>query len=270
MRSMHSSQNRSRKAAREKKRTTVVTMFITGLNTNTETIMEKNQDVITKLAQLKLKLIGQKITPGFAKFPMSTDEAVLGIETAFKMEVEKRGNTFVDNEELQSHIRQIAELFTKPTCKFGIMLCGGVGNGKSTMMYALQNLIRALEIPNNGNTTFSTYGMRVESAKFIYNQVRVDSQEYRQIQNANMLGIDDLGEEETILLDYGNRIAPVIDILSYRYNRMLFTMVTTNLTPPQIRTVYGVRIADRFNEMMLVLHYRTPSFRTPQPNASLP
>ena len=114
----------------------------------------------------------------------------------------------------------------------------------------------------------TTYGMRVESAKFIYNQVRVDSQEYRQIQNANMLGIDDLGEEETILLDYGNRIAPVIDILSYRYNRMLFTMVTTNLTPPQIRTVYGVRIADRFNEMMLVLHYKSPSFRTPQPNAA--
>ena len=83
-----------------------------------------------------------------------------------------------------------------------------------------------------------------------------------------MLGIDDLGEEETILLDYGNRIAPVIDILSYRYNRMLFTMVTTNLTPPQIRTVYGVRIADRFNEMMLVLHYKSPSFRTPQPNAA--
>ena len=58
------------------------------------------------------------------------------------------------------------------------------------------------------------------------------------------------------------------DILSYRYNRMLFTMITTNLTPPQIRTVYGVRIADRFNEMMLVLPYKNPSFRTPQPNAA--
>ena len=230
--------------------------------------MEKNQSVMDKLALLKSQLTGRKTTMGFVKFPMSTEEAALYIEAALQVEVEKRGRTFGDSDELQSHIRQMAELFTKPTYKFGIMLCGGVGNGKSTMMYALQNLIRALEIPKNGNTTFSTYGMRVESAKFIYNQVKVDSQEYRQIQNANMLGIDDLGEEEPTLLDYGNRIAPVIDLLSYRYNRMLFTMVTTNLTPSQIRTVYGVRIADRFNEMMLVLHYKSPSFRTPQLNTA--
>ena len=83
-----------------------------------------------------------------------------------------------------------------------------------------------------------------------------------------MLGIDDLGEEEPTLINYGNRVTPVIDLISYRYNRMLFTMVTTNLTPPQIRTVYGVRIADRFNEMMLVLHYKSPSFRTPQLNTA--
>ena len=160
-------------------------------------------------------------------------------------------------------------MFTEPITKFGILLCGGVGNGKSSMMYALQNLIKSLEIPNNGNTTFDTWGMRIESAKFIYNQVKVDSQEYRQIQNANMLGIDDLGEEETTLMNYGNRVTPVIDLISYRYNRMLFTMITTNLTPAQIRATYGDRIADRFNEMMLILPYKNPSFRTPQPNASL-
>ena len=216
-----------------------------------------------------MKLIGQKITPGFAKFPMSTDEAALYIEAALRVEVEKRGNTFSDNDELQGHIVQIARMFTEPTTKYGILLCGGVGNGKSSMMYALQNLIRSLEIPLIGNTTVGTWGMRVESAKFIYNQVKVDSQKYRQIQNANMLGIDDLGEEEPTLINYGNRVTPVIDLISYRYNRMLFTMVTTNLTPAQIRATYGDRIADRFNEMMLILPYKNPSFRTPQPNASL-
>ncbi|MCR5849357.1 MAG: hypothetical protein K6G92_01425 [Bacteroidaceae bacterium] len=79
-----------------------------------------------------------------------------------------------------------------------------------------------------------------------------------------MLGIDDLGEEEASVMDYGNRVTPVIDLLSYRYDRMLFTMVTTNLTPSQIRTIYGDRIADRFNEMMLIIPYQEPSFRTPQ------
>ena len=200
---------------------------------------------------------------------MSIEEAALYIKAAYQIEVEKRGNTFADSNELQNQILQIARLFTEPTTKFGLLLCGGVGNGKSTMMYALQNLIRSLEIPFNGNTTIGTYGMRIESAKFIYNQVKVDSQEYRLIQNANMLGIDDLGEEETTLMNYGNRVTPVIDLISYRYCRMLFTMVTTNLTPAQIRATYGDRIADRFNEMMLILPYKNPSFRTPQPNGSL-
>ena len=232
-------------------------------------IMEKNQSVMEKLALLKFQLTGRKTTMGFVKFPMSTEEAALYIEAALQVEVEKRGRTFGDSDELQGHIVQIARMFTEPTTKFGILLCGGVGNGKSSMMYALQNLIKSLKIPLNGNTTFDTWGMRVESAKFIYNQVKVDSQEYRQIQNANMLGIDDLGEEETTLMNYGNRVTPVIDLISYRYNRMLFTMVTTNLTPAQIRATYGDRIADRFNEMMLILPYKNPSFRTPQPNASL-
>ena len=231
--------------------------------------MEKTQSVMEKLDQLKSQLTGRKTTTGFVKFQMPVDDATLYIEAALRVEVEKRGNTFGDSDELQSHIVQIARMFTEPTTKYGILLCGGVGNGKSSMMYALQNLIKSLEIPNNGNTTFDTWGMRVESAKFIYNQVKVDSQMYRQIQNANMLGIDDLGEEETTLMNYGNRVTPVIDLISYRYNRMLFTMVTTNLTPAQIRATYGDRIADRFNEMMLILPYKNPSFRTPQPNASL-
>ena len=231
--------------------------------------MEKTQSVMEKLDQLKSQLTGRKTTTGFVKFQMSIDDAALYIEAALRVEVEKRGNTFIDSDELQGHIVQIAKMFTEPTAKYGILLCGGVGNGKSSMMYALQNLIKSLKIPNNGNTTFDTWGMRVESAKFIYNQVKVDSQKYRQIQNANMLGIDDLGEEETTLMNYGNRVTPVIDLISYRYNRMLFTMVTTNLTPAQIRATYGDRIADRFNEMMLILPYKNPSFRTPQPNASL-
>ena len=200
---------------------------------------------------------------GFAKFPMSVDEAALYIQAALQVEVEKRGNTFENSDELQEHIIKIARLFTEPTNKFGILLCGGVGNGKSSMMYALQNVIRHLEIPLIGNTTINTWGMRVESAKFIYNLVKVDSKQFEHIQKTPMLGIDDLGEEEPTLMNYGNRFTPVIDLISVRYFRMLFTMVTTNLTPAQIRTVYGDRIADRLNEMMLILPYRHPSFRTP-------
>ena len=230
--------------------------------------MEKNQSVMEKLARLRSQLTVQKTTTWFAKFPMSTEEAAAFIDTALRLEVAGRGKMFIDSSELQGYILRIAERFTKPTAKFGILLCGGVGNGKSSMMMALQRLLLHLEIPLKDNKSCNCYTLTVESAKFIYNQVTVDPKGYAELQETNMLGIDDLGEEETALMNYGNRITPVIDLLSYRYCRMLFTMVTTNLTPAQIRATYGDRIADRFNEMMLILPYRSPSFRTPQMNGA--
>ena len=195
---------------------------------------------------------------------MSTEEAATYIEAAVQAEIELRRNTYQDVPELHGHIREIAELFTSPTTKFGIMLCGGVGNGKSTMMKALQRLLNYLQIEIHHNTSFETLGMKIISAKELCRLIRVDSKNSLHFRELNMLGIDDLGEEEAEMMDYGNRVTPVIDILSYRYDQMLFTMVTTNLTPKQIRSTYGDRIADRFNEMMLIIPYESPSFRTPQ------
>jgi DNA replication protein DnaC len=76
-----------------------------------------------------------------------------------------------------------------------------------------------------------------------------------------VLCIDDVGLEPTEVLDYGNAINPVIEILEQRYQRQLFTFITTNLTPKQIREKYGDRIADRFNEMMKCIVYKNPTFR---------
>ena len=191
---------------------------------------------------------------------MSTNEAIEWIEAAVQAEIELRRRTYEDVPELHEHIKKIAELFTSPTYKFGIMLCGGVGNGKST----LQTLLIHLDIRIMHNTSFETLGMKIIGAKELGRLIRVDPNKFLQYQDVNMLGIDDLGEEETTMMDYGNRVTPVIDLLSHRYDRMLFTMVTTNLTPKQIRSTYGDRIADRFNEMMLIIPYETPSFRTPK------
>jgi predicted ATPase len=160
---------------------------------------------------------------------MSTEEAATYIEAAVQAEIELRRNTYQDVPELHGHIREIAELFTSPTTKFGIMLCGGVGNGKSTMMKALQRLLNYLQIEIHHNTSFETLGMKIISAKELCRLIRVDSKNSLHFRELNMLGIDDLGEEEAEMMDY---------------DQMLFTMVTTNLTPKQIRSTYGDRIAD--------------------------
>lgn len=216
-----------------------------------------------KLDELRSRLIAQKTIPVLVKFPMTTDMAALYLETAVQAEVMARGNVFINSPEQKGHVSQIASLLTSNTAKFGILLCGGVGNGKTTMMRAFQNLLNYLRIPIAG--TSETYGMQIETAKYLCNQVKIDSREFLHIQQMNMLGIDDLGEEEPEMVSYGNRVTPVIDLLSHRYDERLFTMVTTNLTPAQIRKTYGDRIADRFNEMMLIIPFKESSFRTHQP-----
>ena len=76
-----------------------------------------------------------------------------------------------------------------------------------------------------------------------------------------VLCIDDVGLEPTEVLDYGNALNPVIEIMEQRYRQQLFTFITTNLTPAQIREKYGDRIADRFNETMKCIVYKNPTFR---------
>lgn len=53
----------------------------------------------------------------------------------------------------------------------------------------------------------------------------------------------------------------MVELLMRRYDRQLFTMVTTNLTPQEIRAKYGDRIADRLNEMMVKIVFPNPTYR---------
>ena len=77
-----------------------------------------------------------------------------------------------------------------------------------------------------------------------------------------MLGIDDLGKEPAEIVDYGNILSPVVDLIEHRYDRQLFTVITTNLPPEKIREKYGDRIADRFNEMVGRIIFRNTTYRT--------
>lgn len=76
-----------------------------------------------------------------------------------------------------------------------------------------------------------------------------------------VLAIDDVGTEPAEVVDYGNVIEPITELLEARYARGLFTLVTTNLTGKELRQRYGVRLVDRMNEMMHVVVFKNGSFR---------
>lgn len=200
------------------------------------------------------------------RLPMKEDEAYELLMAAVITEVQFRYRKFVYNNFIEGQFRQMAKWLTTVTPKFGIVLCGGCGNGKTTMLKALQNLIRRLQIRKPTATTGSLYGayygLTIVDALHIAQLCKTNHTKYLELVQDDMLAIDDLGTEPVEVMDYGNIMTPVIDLLTKRYEAQLFTIVTTNLDPKDIRKRYGDRIADRLNEMMAKIVYRNPTYRT--------
>jgi len=179
---------------------------------------------------------------------------------AVMAEVAYRHRSFCTNEYLEKQLNEMAHWLTSPSSNFGILLCGGCGNGKSTMLKAFQQLLNYLHIPKPYHD--GTYGIQIVDAKYIAYLCKNNYESYRKLVSVDMLGIDDLGTEPSEVMDYGNVYTPVIDLLTKRYEEQLFTIITTNLTPQQIRGHYGDRIADRLNEMVKKIVFNNATYRT--------
>ncbi len=141
------------------------------------------------------------------------------------------------------------------------MLKGLYGNGKTTMMRGIGRLIEYVteQTLGYGGRSVVRFIMAKEIAEFFTTEE--GKKDFKKILNLPMLAIDDLGEEPKEVISYGMVYTPMIDLLSYRYDRQLFTLLTTNLTSQEIEAKYTKRIRDRFREMMHTIHFKNDSFR---------
>lgn len=193
------------------------------------------------------------------KLPMSVDDAEQYIRGAFEAQVELRGGAVQYDEMTTSNLRKVAETLAGDSHKFGLLLAGTCGNGKTTTMRAVQSVVMLLN-----NTYYNRFGQRIGNrlleAKEIA-QLSGNPEQLTAYQTIPLLFLDDLGREPTEVMRYGNVTSPITELLEYRYNQRLTTIVTTNLEPSEIREKYGDRIADRFNEMFVVVSYTGVSYR---------
>ena len=194
------------------------------------------------------------------RLPMSAEQAYNCLLAATIAEVEFRHRSFYENNDNKAQLRQMADWLTSGSSKFGILLCGGCGNGKSTLLKAFQQLLNYLAIPMHDGQ--ANYGIQITDAKFVAHLARTDYSAFLRLSHKDMLGVDDLGTEPQEVMDFGNVVTPVIDLLTKRYDEQLFTIITTNLTPKQIRDHYGDRIADRLNEMVEKIVFTNGTYRT--------
>ena len=191
--------------------------------------------------------------------PLSEEDAFVSLMSAIQVEVEFRRREFVATEELKAQVRRLSTFLTQENSKFGIVFAGGCGNGKTTIIKALQSLVNVLHISNP--YTDKEYAMRIIDAKSMVVTCKSNYEDWKRLMYQDLLAIDDLGTEPREVMDYGNIINPTVDILTRRYENQLFTIISTNLTPPQISQVYGERIADRMREMMEIIPFTNTSYR---------
>lgn len=208
---------------------------------------------------LMSQLRRQMITKERFKLPMTKEDAVKVITAAVQVEVESRHRKFLLNDMLKSQIVLMADWLTSDNHQFGMLMCGKCGNGKSTLVKAFQRILNQANLRDEYNN--SHYGIVIMYAKELVNLRLNNYAEWQTLIQREMLAVDDLGTEAIEINQYGNIITPLIDLLTKRYDKQLFTLVTTNLKPAEIRERYGDRIADRLNEMMVKIIYRNDSYR---------
>lgn len=161
------------------------------------------------------------------------------------------------DEPTRKNIEHFADFLTNSGSKFGVIFSGVCGNGKTTMLYAFQTLLNYFQ---DRGLTDENACISVIDAKDVAYYAK-DVQRFRQLKERPMIAIEDMGREPVEVLEYGNVLNPVIDLLEYRYNAQLFTIITTNLVPKEIRERYGNRIADRFNEMFDKVIFANQTYR---------
>ena len=209
---------------------------------------------------VKSLLLHQKTSKEYFKWPLTQQQAEDLLLAAYMAEVESRNRVYIDDSNTRNNISRIARHLVAPK-KFGLMLAGTCGNGKTSLLKAIQSATNFLNLK---------YEVRSDKEEKIaisiidVKDIIANCKDYQMMEvykKTPYLGIDDMGKEPKEVLDYGNVCNPVIDLIEYRYDKQLTTFITTNLTPEEFKDKYGERITDRFREMIEKIVFNDGSYR---------
>lgn len=137
----------------------------------------------------------------------------------------------------------------------GILLAGGIGCGKTTIMRAFSSnplctyrVISARQI----SWQFADHGFQV--IREFTRPESIPINQYGHTETGTCF--DDLGTEEE-RKHYGDKVNAMAEILLSRYDNLPFnqTHITTNLNADMIEQTYGPRLRSRMREMFNLIHF---------------
>lgn len=190
--------------------------------------------------------------------------ASLAIEEFYKREVILRGRNYIEDHELKESLQKTGTWLEDQYKTPGLLIGGIPGDGKTTTLRAIKTLISMCKQMDPDDHDY--YGqpslacLQIHKASDIKHYI-ADNQQFLKLKKTSLLAIDDLGTESVEVQLYGNIYYPIIELLEYRYDNQMFTILTSNIRSIDIRKWYGDRIADRFSEMMTCVAYPDISFR---------
>lgn len=192
---------------------------------------------------------------------MENREAKNALYGYYKREVERRKNEFVMTDELKQQISEVGDFLTTETRYYGLFLPGSIGNGKTTMLKAIRDLLIYLVENDRIRYCEGDKYPRFVTARDMAN-ISKDADEFRSLKTTKYLILDDLCEEPAEVLSFGNYIYPFVELLEYRYEQMLPTFISSNFGAVDIEEKYhSARISDRMKEMFKIISFKEESFR---------
>ena len=137
----------------------------------------------------------------------------------------------------------------------GILLAGGVGTGKTTIMKAFaSNPLQSFSVASSRRLSFDFSEQGFALIRHYSAPQSIPLNEYGQ-QNLGTC-FDDLGTDEE-RKHYGDKLNALAEILLFRYENLPFnqTHLTTNLNADMISQIYGPRLRSRMREMFNLISF---------------
>ncbi len=165
--------------------------------------------------------------------------------------VRSRNRMFVADQDTKEALKVVLKWLYTPEIP-GLLLYGAPGTGKTSMLHAVQDVFRADR---------SSFDVVDVTPKFLVDCKLETPGRFTDCMMAPVLLIDDLCRESRKCLRFGMDLTPIQDVLEYRYNRQLITMITSNFDEYDMKEIYDAYIWDRIEESYFRKTYRNDSYR---------
>lgn len=197
------------------------------------------------------------ISPTTFRLDLPEADVVSLLTDCYRMMVARRGRELIGDADTADKIQKAARWITQKG-KPGLLLYGRVGNGKTTLVRAMSELIR---LAHDSALLSERKYVRFITAIELARLAKDKPEEFEKVIRAEMLAIDDVGTEPETVKHFGNVITPITEAIFFRHDARLFTLCTSNLDMEEMLVRYDERICDRMIEMFNRIAYNNDSYR---------